>query len=270
MNGCDLFAELVSRPPLSALSPQLRGFLKDYLSAEKARLFDGRWVINTHLPPYPSRAFEGLVAQFLGGEEGAQRLYSVTWAVTNRCDFGCWHCYNSGRSPHDVPLARMRQIAQGLQERGACMVTLSGGEPLLRPDLEEIAASFDERACLVLNTTGWGLTESRAMALRQTGVFAMGISLDSEIESEHDRLRGRSGAFQSALRALTTAGDAGCIRTSSPSPGASCCHPNASCPSSSSLPATGRGRFTCSSRAPPVASRIERTCCLRRRSARRS
>jgi MoaA/NifB/PqqE/SkfB family radical SAM enzyme len=47
------------------------------------------------------------------------------------------------------------------------------------------------------------------MALRQTGVFAMGISLDSEIESEHDRLRGRSGAFQSALRALTTAGDAG-------------------------------------------------------------
>ena len=143
------------------------------------------------------------------GDAATRRLYSVTWAVTNRCPFKCWHCYNAGRSQQDVPLEVLRDLAGQLQGLGAVMVTLTGGEPLLRADLPEIIGSFDARSCLILGTTGEGLTPQLAQALHQKGLFAVGISLDSAVEADHDRLRGRAGAFQTALRGLEIAREAG-------------------------------------------------------------
>ena len=52
---------------------------------------------------YPSRAFDTLVESFQQPEEvGQRRLYAVTLAVTNRCHYRCWHCYNADRSPVDL------------------------------------------------------------------------------------------------------------------------------------------------------------------------
>ena len=82
------------------------------------------------------------------------------------------------------------------------MITLTGGEPLLRDDLEEIVELFDDRSCLIVGTTGDGLSAERAKRLRSRGVFGIGISLDSTDEQEHDRLRGMKGAFRTALSAL--------------------------------------------------------------------
>ena len=207
-NGAVLFQEIASHPLLAELSQDVRESLRDYFASEKATLFGSRWVINTHFPPYPSRAIEGLAAQLL--PTGSRpRLYSVTWAVTNRCGFACWHCYNAGRSQRDLGLSEMTRVATTLQDAGACMVTLGGGEPLLRPDLEPIVRSFDDRSCLTLNSTGWDLTERRARGLEAAGLFGLGVSLDSDDQSEHDRLRGRQGAFRSALRALSVSAQAG-------------------------------------------------------------
>jgi MoaA/NifB/PqqE/SkfB family radical SAM enzyme/protein-L-isoaspartate O-methyltransferase len=89
------------------------------------------------------------------------------------------------------------------------MVTLTGGEPLLRSDLEEIVGSFDARSCLILGTTGAGLTAERARSLHDAGLFAVGISLDSDREAEHDELRGRAGAFRTALGGLAAAREDG-------------------------------------------------------------
>ena len=210
MRGDEFFARIATRPPFTKLHPSVAAFLKEYLSHEKAVRFGDRWVVNTHFPPYPSRAFETLAESFARlGDASDRRLYSVTLAVTNRCRYGCWHCYNAGRSQTDVPLARMIEVAARLQDLGVAMVTLTGGEPLLRDDLGAIAAAFDDRTCLILGTTGDGLTPDRARALRDSGVFAMGVSLDTADEAEHDRLRGRPGAFRTALDALRIAADAG-------------------------------------------------------------
>jgi MoaA/NifB/PqqE/SkfB family radical SAM enzyme/SAM-dependent methyltransferase len=209
--GDEFFTTLASRPPFSRLDPALAAFFKDYLSHEKAVPFGNRTVINSHFPPYPSRAFESFLEQFfdLGKSGPKRRLYSVTLAVTNRCGYRCWHCYNAGRSQKDMSLEALCGVAAQLQGLGAVCITLSGGEPLLRADLEDIVGAFDDRSCLVLNTTGDGLTPTRARALRERGLFAAGISLDSADEAEHDRLRDRPGAFRAALDALRTAGSAG-------------------------------------------------------------
>ncbi len=199
--------EIASRPPLTKLHPRVASFLKTYLKGEKVIPFGGMQVINTQFPPYPSRAFESLLGHFL--KDDAKRLYSVTLAVTNRCRFRCWHCYNAGRSQEDLPLDVFRSLAADLQGRGAVVVTITGGEPLLRKDLDKICRCFDDRSCLIVGTTGEGLTLQRARELRASGVFAVGISLDSADPAEHNETRGRKDAFEIALNALESARTAG-------------------------------------------------------------
>ena len=72
---------------------------------------------------------------------------------------------------------------------------------MLREDLEEIACSFEDRTYLTLNTTGDGLTNSRARSLRDSGIFAVGVSLDSTNPDDHDQLRGKKGAFNTSQTA---------------------------------------------------------------------
>jgi MoaA/NifB/PqqE/SkfB family radical SAM enzyme/SAM-dependent methyltransferase len=207
MRGDDFFLKMATRPPLTKLHPQVADFLKTYLQGEKAIPFGKHWVINTQFPPWPGRAFDNLVDHFLRDE--GRRLYSVTLAVTNRCPFNCWHCYNAGRSPEDIPLAALKQLAARIQDLGAVIVTLTGGEPLLRKDLAEICRGFDDRSCITVGTTGWQLTKKRARELRDSGVFAVGISLDSADRNEHNGMRGRKDAFDIALKGLETAREAG-------------------------------------------------------------
>jgi len=210
MRGDAFFREAAKRPPFSKLHPRMAQFFKDYLAHEKVIEFRGRRVVNTHFPPWPGPAFDNLVEGFSRlGDAQQRRLYSVTLAVTNRCPFRCWHCYNAGRREEDLPLEVLRRTAAQLQDMGAVTVTLTGGEPMLRDDLEEIVGLFDRRACLTLGTTGSGLTPARARALAGRGLFAAGISLDAADAAEHDRLRGVEGAFRIALDALRAAADAG-------------------------------------------------------------
>ncbi|HAU36740.1 MAG TPA: hypothetical protein DCX07_03360, partial [Phycisphaerales bacterium] len=208
MKGDEFFVKIASRPPLNRLHPAVGTFFKDYLRGEKPTAFGDRWVINTHFPPYPGRAFDAMAEQFLHPSDG-RRLYSVTLAVTNRCRFRCWHCYNAGRSQTDLPRDALKSLAGELQRLGAALVTVTGGEPLLRDDLEEIVGAFDDRTCVNLNTTGWGLTAARARALKDAGLFAAGVSLDSPDPREHDALRGVEGAFAAAMEALAAARQAG-------------------------------------------------------------
>lgn len=210
MKGEEFFIQVADKHPFSRMHPQVAAFFKDYLSNEKVIDFNGRSVLNTHFPPYPGPAFDNMVEHFNQlGNVKERRLFSVTLAVTNRCTYNCWHCYNAGRSQEDIPLSALKEIVRAIQDMGAVTCTLTGGEPLLRKDLEEIAGSFDRRTCLKLNSTGSGLTPARARALRESGVFAFGVSLDSEQPDEHDSFRGVKGAFKTSLEALRLASENG-------------------------------------------------------------
>ena len=178
MKGDEFFTHISRKPPFTKLHPKVAGFFKDYLAHEKVISFDDRYVVNTHFPPYPGRAFENFAEGLMHlGDAGDRRLYSVTLAVTNRCSFDCWHCYNAGRSQEDHSLDVLEALAGELKRLGSVMITLTGGEPLLRDDLERIAGLFDERSCVIVGTTGDGLTAERAGRLRDSGVFGVGISL---------------------------------------------------------------------------------------------
>ncbi len=210
MRGNEFFKKVAKKEPFSRLHPRVAAFLKDYLSHEKVISFNNQFVVNTHFPPYPGPAFNNLAEYFDQiGQSEKRHFYSVTFAVTNRCNYNCWHCYNAGRSQEDIPFEVIKKVIAELKELGAVIVTLTGGEPLLRKDLENIVDLFDERSCLILGTTGEGLTKERTWALKDKSLFAVGISLDSAIEEEHDRFRGVKGAFQTALKGIGIASETG-------------------------------------------------------------
>ena len=210
MRGDEFFRRFAGTRPFSLMHPAVAAFFGQYLAGEKVKQFGESFVLNTHFPPYPGGAFDNLADHFASvGESAGRRLYSITLAVTNRCPYNCWHCYNAGRSQQDLPLDTLTSLAGELQSLGAVMVTLTGGEPLLRRDLERVVAAFDGRTCTMLNTTGHGLNADRARSFADAGLFAVGVSLDSRDEAEHDRLRGKAGAFRTALAAVETAADAG-------------------------------------------------------------
>ena len=139
MKGSDLFAMVASRPPAARMDPAVAAFFKDYLENEKAARFGEQVVLNSHFPPFPGPAFDAFLQQVLTvGRAGPRRqLYSVTLAITNRCGYRCWHCYNAGRSARDMSLETLCTLASELQDLGAIQITLTGGEPLLRDDVEE-------------------------------------------------------------------------------------------------------------------------------------
>ena len=166
-----LFASLISSPPLSEIPAEIQQFLIDYFSREKAVPFGTYWILDTIFPPYPSRAFDNFIRGLSQDPLDGHGLFSVSLAVTNRCPNTCWRCSNAGRSQEDMPLDVLRKLAGDLLDRGACSIALTGGEPLLRDDLEDISQAFDDRASLTLNTTGDGLTAERARRFRQSGIL---------------------------------------------------------------------------------------------------
>ena len=137
MRGDQFFARLATKPPFSRLHPKIAAFFKEYLGGEKVIRFGELSVVNTQFPPFPSLAFDRLTENFGRiGEAGADRLYSVTLAVTNRCRFQCWHCYNAGRSQEDLPLST-------LQETAAIQGEFKQKRDFLVEGLKDVGVRFD-------------------------------------------------------------------------------------------------------------------------------
>ncbi len=126
----------------------------------------------------------------------------VVWNCTRRCNLHCMHCYsNSDGKAYEGELTNKegKKLLDDLAEFGAPVVLFSGGEPLYRPDLFELASyarSLGLRPSL--STNGTLIDETTAGKLLKTGFGEVGISLDG-IGEHNDRFRGKQGAFEEAL-----------------------------------------------------------------------
>lgn len=139
--------------------------------------------------------------------EGIPGLSLVSWNVTCRCNLRCGHCYASASEspPHQelTPQEGLTLIRELAELAPGAMLVLSGGEPLLRPDILDLAGEASRRGLMVvLGTNGLYLDQEMARALRERGVRAVGISLDSPEPAYHDAFRGLPGAWEAALRAM--------------------------------------------------------------------
>jgi len=129
----------------------------------------------------------------------------VVWNCTRQCNLRCIHCYasaNNQKSPEELDTAAGEAFIGDLASFNVPVLLFSGGEPLLREDLFELAGLARERGIRVaLSTNGTLITEEVAKKVSNVGFAEVGISLDG-IGLKNDRFRGRNGAYQSALNGI--------------------------------------------------------------------
>lgn len=136
----------------------------------------------------------------------------VVWNMTRRCNLKCVHCYAGAgeRSEADeLSTDEAREMIADLAAFGAPVILFSGGEPLLRKDLPDLAAYAVARGMrAVISTNGTLLSEENIEIFRRIGLSYIGVSLDG-MEETHDRLRGVCGAFAASMRGIRLARDGG-------------------------------------------------------------
>ncbi len=139
--------------------------------------------------------------------------YLISWNLTRRCNLRCRHCYidASRAMPGELSTDEALRVLDEIADISpAAMLILTGGEPLMREDLETIVARAATLGMtVVLGTNATALTFDRAGTLAQQGLAAVGISLDSLVASRHDDFRGQPGAWQAAVAGIESARRAG-------------------------------------------------------------
>ena len=135
--------------------------------------------------------------------------YLVALNLTERCNLACKHCYLDARVMREgmgdeLSTSEVKHVLDQIAEVGPeSMVVLTGGEPLLRADIEEMAAHATRLGLMVVvGSNGILLKPQRLIQLKAAGVAGIGLSLDSLRPEFHDAFRGRTGAWARTMAAM--------------------------------------------------------------------
>ncbi len=125
------------------------------------------------------------------------------WEVTKRCNLYCRHCYNeSGTRNYDPSLEEMRSVVDELSSTKLRSIVISGGEPLMRKDLQTIIGWLRPLTLnLVLATNGTLIDEQNVAWLGEM-IDEVNLSIDAGNKFSYEKFRGRNRTFDKCLRGL--------------------------------------------------------------------
>ena len=142
-------------------------------------------------------------------------IRQIFWECTLRCNLRCRHCGSDCKATalvKDMPREDFGKVLDSVAARmnpHGVMINVTGGEPLMRPDLEACGRMIYEKGFpWGMVTNGYLLTPERYQRLLQNGLRAMTISLDG-LGEDHDWMRGREGSFERAAAAIKMVVDSG-------------------------------------------------------------
>lgn len=135
--------------------------------------------------------------------------YLIALNLTKRCNLKCSHCYLDATTKagggHDELTTEesIRLIDQIAQVNRGCLLVITGGEPLVRPDILDIAQhAVSQGFMVVFGTNGMLIDDAMAKRLVDIGVMGVGISIDSLDKHKHDHFRGVHGAWDEAVAGI--------------------------------------------------------------------
>jgi len=133
-------------------------------------------------------------------------LRMVAWEVTRSCNLACAHCRASsvsGSYEGELDTTACLRLLDEIAAFSQPVIILTGGEPLLRPDIWEIAAYGDRKGLrMVMATNGTLVTDEVAKKMLAAGIRRVSVSLDGPDAESHDRFRRVTGAFAGALAGI--------------------------------------------------------------------
>jgi cyclic pyranopterin phosphate synthase len=140
-----------------------------------------------------------------------RKLTGLRMALTPRCNLNCIYCHHEGdvASKGEISVEKAAAIARAASDLGVRSLKLTGGEPLMRPDLEDLIARMPESLEISLTTNGTLLAD-RAKALVEAGLDRVNVSLDSLKPEVYRAITGcRKGDLQKVIDGIAAAQDAG-------------------------------------------------------------
>lgn len=129
----------------------------------------------------------------------------VSWNLTKMCNLKCPHCYMEAgkKAGRELSTAECLALIDEMKSLGTEMVILTGGEPLLRRDIYEIASHASALGIWVVMGTNGVLIDERVVGkMIECGVQGVGISIDSIDPEKHNRFRGGPNSWEHSVRAL--------------------------------------------------------------------
>lgn len=130
------------------------------------------------------------------------------------CNFACEHCsikkFQGKEDKRSFTIPDVKELFRQADELGLARVTITGGEPLVFKDFDELVAAIDPQKFYInCDTNGWLLDEERAKHLKTIGVDRVQLSIDSLNPEEHDKFRKAKGSFERAIKSIDAAVGAG-------------------------------------------------------------
>jgi heme b synthase len=136
-------------------------------------------------------------------------LRMVAWEITRGCNLSCLHCRalsGEGPYPGELTTEECLGLVDDIASFADPIIILTGGEPMMRPDVYRIAEYGTGKGLrMVLATNGTLLNEERARRLVSAGIRRISISLDGADPETHDQFRGVKGSFDGGLRGIRSA-----------------------------------------------------------------
>jgi len=137
----------------------------------------------------------------------------VAWETTKRCNLSCKHCRAIAEDHEyegELSTEESKKMLDEIASIGSPIIILTGGEPLLRDDIFELAKyGTDKGLRMVMAPNGTLVTFENAVKMAESGIKRISISIDGSNENSHDNFRGMSGAFKSAMQGIENAKKAG-------------------------------------------------------------
>ncbi|MBU2600531.1 radical SAM protein [bacterium] len=137
----------------------------------------------------------------------------IAWEITRSCNLNCKHCRakaSLGPYPGELSTQECFKLLDDIAALAKPIIILTGGEPMLREDIYDIAKHGNSLGFkVVMAPCGLLINEKTARKIKEANIQRISVSLDGATEELHDLIRGFNGAFKGALRGIKYAKEAG-------------------------------------------------------------
>jgi len=189
------------RVPLSFL-----WFAYKKIRNERPHWFDDKVRINSGIPPFPSKSFDRFADILLN----QKRIpHTINFAITSKCLYKCPHCLYGKRKKKDFSTNQILDLIGEIKDLGTAILGITGGEPMLRLDLEEIISAASPELTTIIYTTGYNFDKKRAEKLLKADIGCIIIGIESTDADYQDKIRGKKGSLQTAINAINICNEVG-------------------------------------------------------------
>lgn len=169
-----------------------------------------RYFINSFYPSFPSTAWTRFIA---GGKkmvmENVRVPIQADIVITGKCHCRCWHCFRIKDTREDLSFEEIKSVMDSLYELGTATIGITGGEPMLRPDIKDIANLIPEGIQGQLYTTGHNIDSDFARFIASSNITRVIVSLDHYLPAVANNMRHYENAFSEASQAIKCLVDEG-------------------------------------------------------------